>query len=126
MSKFEPDDRRGFILTSCQMIRFVMMMVVTVYGMMTMSGSDYQNPNPKEAANAIVFPFQLPINMVFWGLLVMALPFYVVMWMFLKDPPPAEEHQRGLKGMYDSMGRVWTALKSYAVFMLLIQMVGIV
>lgn len=123
LSKFEPDDRRGFILTSCQMIRFVMMMVVTGYGMLFMSGRDYESENP--APNEIIFPFELPFNWIHWGLLFMALPFYVMMWLWLKDPPQAEEHPRGVAGLGMSLGRTWTAMKSYAVFMLLVQNLGI-
>lgn len=124
LSKFEPDDRRGYILTSCQMIRFTMMMVVTGYGMLFMSGKEYESANPDP--DEIVFPFQLPFNWIHWGLLLMALPFYVMMWMWLKDPPPAElDHPRGCSGLGHSLGRTWTAMKSYAVFMLIIQNVGI-
>lgn len=121
LSKYEPDDRRGYILTSCQMVRFTMMMAVTVYGMLFMSGKDYQ---PADGGSQ-VFPFELPFYAVHWGLLIMALPFYAMMWMFLKDPPAAEDHPRGCAGLAHSFGRIWQALKSYAIFMLLIQMVGI-
>lgn len=126
LSKYEPDESRGFILTSCQMVRFTMMMVVTGYGMLFMSGADYEAeaPNPDE----IVLPFELPFNWIHWGLLIMALPFYVCMWMWLQDPPVTQaqlDHPRGLQGLGSSFGRAWKALQSYAVFMLLIQNIGI-
>lgn len=121
LSKYEPDDRRGYILTSCQMVRFTMMMLVTVYGMLFMSGKDYQ----PEDGGSQVFPFELSFSAIHWGLLIMALPFYAMMWMFLQDPPAAEDHPRGCAGLVHSLGRIWQALKSYAIFMLLIQMVGI-
>merc|ERR1719414_232020 len=100
-----------------------MMMVVTGYGMLFMSGKEYESADP--SPDEIIFPFQLPFNWIHWGLLIMALPFYVMMWMWLKDPPPAGEHARGCRGLGQSLGRTWTALKSYAVFMLLVQNIGI-
>merc|ERR1712232_912871 len=44
MSKFEPEDKKGYILTTCQMSRFFMQMVSTTLGMLIMSGEHYQPP----------------------------------------------------------------------------------
>lgn len=126
VSKFEPDDRRGYILTTCQMIRFTAMLSSTVFGLIFMSGSDYQLAND---ADPFELPFELPYNVIHWCLLAAALPSYVIMWLYLKDPPVAadDDHHavRGCAGMGIAFGRCWQALQSYAVFMLLVQVLGL-
>jgi hypothetical protein len=123
ISKYEPDERRGFVLTTCQMIRFTMMMVVTIFGMVFMSGKDYQGPNKTEGQFEL--PFELPFNVIHWCLFAMAIPSYIGMWMWIKEPPAAVHHKRGCVGFVQAFGRCWQAMKSYAMFMLLIQCVGI-
>jgi len=126
VSKFEPEDQRGYILTTCQMIRFTAMLSSTVFGLIFMSGKDYQM-----AGDTDVFelPFELPFNVIHWCLLAAALPSYVIMWVYLKDPPVAEDDDhhgvRGFSGMGVALGRCWQAMQSYAVFMLLVQVLGL-
>jgi len=127
VSKFEPDDKRGYILTTCQMIRFTAMVSSTVFGLIFMSGSSYQLDS--NDPDAFELPFELPFNMIHWCLLIAALPLYAIMWLYLKDPPVAEDDDhhgvRGCAGMGASLGRCWQAMQSYAVFMLLIQVLGL-
>lgn len=123
MSKYEPDDRRGYLLTTCQMIRFSMMMFVTIFGMIFMSGKEYQSPNA--TTGSFELPFELPFNVVHWCLFAMALPSYIGMWLFIKEPPATVHHERGFTGFVQAFGRCWQAMKSYAMFMLLVQCVGI-
>jgi len=124
ISKFEPEDQRGYILTTCQMVRFACMTGVTAFGTLFMSGDYYQPDDSSD--DAVKLPFEIaPFSYIHWCLLAFAIPSYICMWMWLKDPPVVEHHERGLKGMSDSFGKIWTALKSYAMFMLLIQNTGI-
>lgn len=126
VSKFEPEDRRGYILTSCQMIRFTAMLSSTVFGLIFMSGSEYQ---PKTSEDSFELPFELSFNVIHWCLLAAALPSYVIMWLYLKDPPVAEDDDhhgvRGVAGMGVALCRCWQAMQSYAVFMLLVQVLGL-
>jgi hypothetical protein len=126
VSKFEPDDRRGYILTTCQMIRFTAMLSSTVFGLVFMSGKSYQLANDPDAFE---LPFELPYNWIHWCLLFAALPSYAIMWIYLKDPPIAEDDDhhgvRGCAGMGVALGRCWQAMQSYAVFMLLVQVLGL-
>merc|ERR1712050_468757 len=80
MSKFEPADRKGHLLTTCQMSRFLMMMISTVLGTIVMSGPTYQ-PKPIPAG-ALSLPFELSPGQVHWMLFAVAMPFYIGMWLW--------------------------------------------
>jgi len=124
MSKFEPDDRKGYLMTTCQMLRFLMMMISTAFGTLAMSGESYQPPGPS-APGALVLPFELSLGAVHWMLFAIALPFYVGMWLWVRDPPVPEDHPKSIcEGARVNFGGVWKALKSFAVFMLIIQCYG--
>jgi hypothetical protein len=60
-----------------------------------------------------------------WLLLCASIPCYIGMWVWLKDPPPTAMHKKGCAGMKEATGRVWIAMKSFAVLMLLINCYGI-
>lgn len=123
-SKLERGEKKGYILTTCQMLRFVMMMVSTGIGMLFMSGPHYQPPGGAQKGD-INLPFDLSYSAVHWLLLAVSIPPYIGMWLWLKDPPVTEEHERGCKGLGHAFSRLWQAMKSYAVFNLLIMSVGI-
>lgn len=126
LSKLEPESQKGTIMTNSQMCRFTMMMVSTAFGTLAMSGPSYQPPG-KPAPGALVLPFELPLSGVLWMIFAIAVPFYVGMWIWLRDPPIPEEHQgKGKCEIAKEAGKhVWTAMKSFAVFMLLLQCYGI-
>jgi len=47
------------------------------------------------------------------------------MWIWIRDPPLPEDHHESIcQGARVNAGKVWTALKSFAVFMLIIQCYG--
>lgn len=123
-SKLERGEEKGHILTTCQMLRFLMMMVSTGIGMLFMSGPHYEPPGGAQPGS-INLPFDLTYSAVHWLLLAVSIPPYVGMWLWLKDPPVNEEHERGCRGLKVAFQRLWVAMKSYAVFNLLIMSVGI-
>jgi len=58
-------------------------------------------------------------------LFVLAVPFYVGMWVWVRDPPVPEDHPASIcEGARVNFGGVWKALKSFAVFMLIVQCYG--
>jgi len=124
ISKNEPDNQKGYILTTCQMMRFITQMFATSIGTVFMSGKSYQPPG-KPQPGALVLPFELSFAAIHWVLLILCIPFYIGMWVWLKDPPTPEHHESGCDGFRTAGKRIWAALKSYAIFMLLIQAVGI-
>jgi hypothetical protein len=123
VSKNEPADQKGYILTTCQMLRFTMMMFSTGLGTLFMSGKDYLPPDA--SADTFVMPFELSFAAMHWLLLGVALPFYAGMWMWLKDPPVPEGHTLGCGGVKHAGWNLWKAMQSFAIFMLLIQSAGI-
>lgn len=123
VSKYEKPHEKGYTLTTCQMIRFTMMMVSTGLGTLFMSGKDYQPPGPTKGD--LILPFEISFAGMHWLLLGVAMPFYIGMWVWLKDPPPTAMHKKGCAGMKEATGRVWIAMKSFAVLMLLINCYGI-
>jgi hypothetical protein len=127
MSKYEPDDKKGYILTTCQMLRFFLMMISTGLGTLFMSGESYQPPHrPGEStAGDIKLPFELSYGAMHWLLLCASIPCYIGMWVWLKDPPAPEGHVSGCRGIQHAFKHVWQAMQSYAVFNLLVQSVGI-
>jgi len=123
VSKYEKPHEKGYTLTTCQMIRFSMMMVSTGLGTLFMSGKDCQPPG--DTKGDLILPWELSYAGMHWLLLCVAIPFYIGMWVWLKDPPPTGDHKKGCAGVNESLGRVWLAMKSFAVFMLLIECYGI-
>eukprot|EP00928_Gymnodinium_smaydae_P052761 TRINITY_DN36930_c0_g1_i1.p1 TRINITY_DN36930_c0_g1~~TRINITY_DN36930_c0_g1_i1.p1 ORF type:complete len:559 (-),score=80.89 TRINITY_DN36930_c0_g1_i1:284-1768(-) len=124
MSKFEPENKKGHLLTTCQMLRFTMMMISTVLGTLAMSGESYQPPGPP-TPGAFVLPFELPLGAVHWMLFIMALPLYLGMWIWIRDPPTPEDHHHSFcEGARVHAGMLWKAMKSFAVFMLICQCYG--
>lgn len=88
-----------------------------------MSGEHYV-PRGSHEEGMAVFSFDLSYPAMHWLLLDMAIPPYIIMWMWLSDPPVLEEHSRGLSGIVESIKRMWTAMKSFAFFMLVLQCFG--
>jgi len=124
MSKLEPDGRKGYIMTTCQILRFGMMMTSTAFGTLAMSGPSYQPPGPP-APGALVLPFELRLSHVHWMIFAITVPMYIGMWLWIRDPPAPEDHHANIwEGARVNAGRVWTAMKSFAVFMLIIQCYG--
>jgi hypothetical protein len=47
------------------------------------------------------------------------------MWIWIRDPPPPEDHHTSIcEGAKVNAGKLWVALKSFAVFMLIVQCYG--
>jgi hypothetical protein len=122
MSRLESDDNKGYILTTAQMLRFGMSMVMTTIGTLVMSGPSYQPPG-KPSPGTLVLPFELGFGQVHMMLLAVAIPLYIGMCVLLRDPP-VEHHEPICKEAKSALINIWSALKSFAVFMLLIQCVG--
>jgi len=89
-----------------------------------MSGESYQPPG-KPSPGALILPFELSLGMVHWMLFATAFPFYIGMCLWIKDPPaPQHQHTSILAGARDHATKTWTAMKSFAVFMLIVQCYG--
>lgn len=120
-TKLESEEVRGQTLVLGNMVRFIAIMLGSVLGFLFMSGKDYSGSS---ADDSVVFPFELNYTSIHFMLLLLALPAYVMMWVFLKDPPQSTDHPTGFKGLGDSCVRMWTAMKSFAFFMLILYASG--
>merc|ERR1712194_471938 len=72
-------------------------------------------PNPGKPA-ATLFSWGLDISQVHWLILALALPFYVVMVVCLRDPPPPTVASHSLRESFKGM---WTMLCTKAMFMMI-------
>merc|ERR1712203_1299821 len=101
-----------------------MQMISTTFGTLAMSGKSYQPPGPP-TPGALVLPFELSLGAVHWMLFAFAVPLYIGMWAWIRDPPVPEDHHSSIcEGARVNAGKVWTAMKSFAVFMLILQCYG--
>jgi hypothetical protein len=65
------------------------------------------------------------LGAVHWMLFAIACPLYIGMWIWIRDPPTPEGHHVSFcKGAKEHGSKLWTAMKSFAVFMLIIQCYG--
>jgi len=94
LTKFESKETRGYILTTGQMVRFLFNMSSNFIGMIAMNGRSYYPADPP--ADAVLFPFELSFGMVHLLLVALALPLFVLMVWWIRDPPKQniEEHQK--------------------------------
>jgi len=117
MSKFEPEETRGYILTTGQMVRFLASCVILLYGMLGMSGKDYMGAG-SESKGALTFPFEVSLFWSHAGVVLMCVPLYILMILWLRDPPlqeDAEQHH----SVGDSIKVLWSTLKTKVMLALL-------
>jgi len=120
LGKLELPERRGYILTTGQMVRFGSTVLVNALGIFGMNGKYYY---PKDhGTNSTVFNFELEFWQVHAVLFCIVAPMFVVMVFLLQDPPAvaADEHH-DLKTMFRTL---WTVLKTKAMFCLVLFGIG--
>jgi len=118
LSRFEPPEKRGYILTTGQMTRFASTILANILGILFMNGVDYTAA--KDAANA--FPFEIPFGWVHFVLVIMCIPFYAGMVFFLQDPPKDENHEH--HSLMQIGEKLWVLMKTKVMFFLIIGMLG--
>lgn len=122
MTKFEPEEVRGHILTTGQMARFTMSFFATFLVLIVMNGKSYVPPGKSLDSADMEFSFELSLGQVHILLFVLALPFWGLMVFWLRDPPKqcAAEH----KGFGPAMRELWAAMQSKAMLALVVFSVG--
>lgn len=122
LSKLEPPERRGWILTTGQLIRFATTCFINIFGILAMNGTSYYPPTHKGGdGNQTIFPFQLTFGQVHLGLVAMALPFWVGMVYLLKDPPQQEHVHHDVR---EALMSLWDVMKSKVMSFLIIFSLG--
>jgi len=117
LSRYEPQDRKGYVLTTCQMTRFTGTALVLMVSTFLMNGPAMYPPTPGEEPSTL-FSFGFNISQVHWFIVITALPFWLVMVCFLREPPkPAGDVGHTTKQAFQGL---WTMIRTKAMFMMIV------
>jgi hypothetical protein len=116
LSRFEPPESRGYILTTGQMIRFTTTIFANILGIVFMNGTDYVDPKKADKA----FDFQLSFPVIHFVLVAVCLPFFVCMILWLKDPP--RDETKGHHSTKEIIAELWDLMKSKVMLFLIVGM----
>lgn len=122
LTRNEPEESKGHILATGQMLRFISMTAVTLLGTFCMNGESYYNP-AKESKGDVVFSFEVPFAGMHFLLAALCIPFYIGMVFFLKDPPAAVDEQDGHSAK-QFFSTAWQTLKTKVMLFLILQALG--
>lgn len=122
LSRYEPPESRGYILTTGQMIRFSSTIAANIIGIVFMNGENYVGYNDTTGDIVGHFPFQLPFWAVHVLLFIICLPFYFGMIFWLKDPPKDENavHHSTMQ----IIATLWDLMKTKVMFLLIVGMLA--
>lgn len=113
--KLEPPERRGYIMTTGQMVRFGSQVIVNVVGILGMNDKAYY---PSDApSNSTIFPFGLSFGSVHLVLLGMCVPLFIAMAFLLQDPPRDAEIHHSCGTVINTL---WTVMKTRVMFSLIV------
>jgi len=120
LSRLEPPESRGYILTTGQMVRFGSTGFVLMLNALLTNGPQMYPPS---MTSSTLFSWGLNISQLHWLLLILAAPLFVTMAMCLQDAPPSDEHVGGVK---EGLSNMWMTLQSKAMLMMVIFSVGFI
>jgi len=121
LTRLEPQESRGHILATGQMLRFVTMTVVTLMGTFLMNGPSYFNTAALSKGDT-VFDFEVPFWAMHVVIVCMCLPLYIGMVWLLKDPPPQSVEAHHDTQNFFSLA--WGVLKTKIMLFLILQALG--
>lgn len=116
LSRFEPPENRGYILTTGQMIRFTTTIFANILGIVFMNGKDYVAPSKADKA----FDFELSFPVIHFVLVAICLPFFVCMILWLKDPP--RDETKAHHSTKEIVAELWDLMKSKVMLFLIVGM----
>lgn len=119
-SKLEAEGQTGFILTTGQLVRFSTMILSNVLGIVAMNGKDYYVSAGK--TNNTVFTFELSLTQLHFTVVAMCVPFWLGMFMWLKDPP--QETVGRHYSPREILRSMWTLLKTKVMLALILYALG--
>merc|ERR1719408_390182 len=102
------------------MVRFLANLASNFIGMFLMNGKSYA-PNDLDP-DALIFPFELSFGQVHLLLVALALPFWILMVCWIRDPPVQEVQKHS--GCRAVAQELWVAMKSKVMLFLVILNVG--
>lgn len=116
LSRFEPPESRGYILTTGQMVRFSATIFANLLGIIFMNGKDYVAPNKADKA----FAFELSFPVIHFVLVGMCIPFFIGMVVWLKDPP--RDETKAHHSTKEIVAQLWDLMKTKVMFLLIVGM----
>jgi len=116
LSRYEPPEHRGYILTTGQMIRFSTTIFANLLGIVFMNGESYVPPDKQSSA----FSFELSFPVIHFVLVIICLPFYCGMILWLKDPPKDDNHVHHSTSVI--VATLWNLMKTKVMFLLIVGM----
>eukprot|EP00928_Gymnodinium_smaydae_P035810 TRINITY_DN25134_c0_g1_i1.p1 TRINITY_DN25134_c0_g1~~TRINITY_DN25134_c0_g1_i1.p1 ORF type:complete len:561 (+),score=75.81 TRINITY_DN25134_c0_g1_i1:49-1731(+) len=117
LTKHEPEETRGYILTTGQLMRFTMRTIVQTIGMVFMNGPEYYLETSKNST--ALFQYSLSFWQIHVVIFCLAMPFFVGMIYFLEDPPDSGEDRSSTSSFSKTFQGIWTLLKTKVCFLLI-------
>jgi len=118
LSRFEPPEKRGYILTTGQMTRFASTILANLLSILCMNGPTYSAA--KDAGSA--FPFELSFMWMHFVLVIICIPFFMGMVFFLQDPPKDETHEH--HSISQIASKLWDLMQTKVMLFLIVGMLG--
>lgn len=127
LSQLEPPERRGYIMTTAQMVRFGTTAGILAFNAILTNGPAMYPPTPGADLPKTLFDFGLNIWQLHLMLFVLAVPIYITMVVCIDDAPPSPDGQeQERETSVDALKNMWLTLKSKAMFMMIIFNVGFI
>lgn len=121
LSKLEPPETRGYILTTGQMVRFAATTVTNVLGILGMNGKYYYPSSKGRDTNDTIFSFELTFWEVHIVLVCLSLPLLILMSVLLQDPPQQVVTTHSAS---DVLKVMWKVMQTKVMFYLIIFALG--
>lgn len=121
LSQSEPEHQRGKLIVNSQIVRFVTTASVLVGSAILLNGSKMY---PSTLTQEGLFDFGLSLEQLHWTVLGLAIPLYLMVVCFLRDPP-----DRGQCQEYDFRelaAAFWDTLQSKAMLFMIVFNIGFV
>lgn len=123
LGKREPEEVRGYIQTTGQLVRFVMLTFTCILGMVFMNGPSYSKQGSVPGQDG-VSDFEIPFQYMPLVLLACALPFYVMMVLWLEDVPAEEGEEH--PSTAETFKGLWNVFCHKAMLCIIILNMGII
>jgi len=124
LSKFEPEESRGYILATGQMVRFTSSCFVNVFAILAMDGKSWLSPSMKKDSTAFVMPFELSFAQVHFAIFLICAVLWVLMVCWIQDPPRHPDSHAENHTVRGTFGAIWGVLKTRVMISLIFFSLG--
>jgi len=124
LSKFEPEETRGYILATGQMVRFTSSCFVNLFAILSMDGKSWYPAVEGKATNTTLLPFELSFMQVHLALFTVCAALWIFMVLYISDPPRHPDAHIGHHSVKESLHSIWSVLKSRVMICLILFSLG--